>query len=233
MNIQLQVKPVSGVLNRWRWRHPEWWTIAIAVAAWVAMAPHLLDPSHCSSCVTPLEEVLGWTYMIGAMMFPLLGESIQWLASRNYRSRRDAAVALFLFGYLVPWLSIAPIVAWWRSTPLGHHPAGAPIAFAIAAAWIFSPGWTFAHTQCHGRRIFAASGPRWVRDTLFIGAREGTWCVCTCLPLMIGCALAGHAAFAMLGGFALGLIERHSFRPPRRSLAAGSLALAATAILYS
>jgi hypothetical protein len=42
---------------------------------------------------------------------------------------------------------------------------------------------------------------------------------------MVACTLTGHAPVAMLGAGAIGVVERFSFRPPRRAVAVSTLAL--------
>lgn len=59
----------------------------------------------------------------------------------------------------------------------------------------------------------------------------GSACVTTCLPMMVACSLAGHHLVAMLGGAALGAIEKRSFRPSIRLIAGGNLVLALVSLL--
>ncbi|MGH7297011.1 MAG: hypothetical protein ACRELB_18885, partial [Polyangiaceae bacterium] len=65
------------------------------------------------------------------------------------------------------------------------------------------------------------------RDCLRYGVAIGGACLVTCGPLMLGCALTGHALPAMLAGAAIAAKERRSFRPPVRSVALATVALAA------
>jgi hypothetical protein len=88
-------------LRRWLWLHPEWWTIVVAIAAWVAMIPHLVanpDGRHLHP-VTPGSEAGNWLLMVCAMMLPLLVAPVRVVAHRSYPRRRHASVALFVGGY--------------------------------------------------------------------------------------------------------------------------------------
>jgi hypothetical protein len=65
------------------------------------------------------------------------------------------------------------------------------------------------------------------RDCMRYGCVIGGACAATCWPLMLACTLTGHALPAMLGGAAVGAVERLSFRPLVRRVLGGTAALAA------
>jgi len=226
MSLALRIHPIRGPLRRWAWEHPQSWSLVLAAGAWAAMVPHGLHAGHHEHRMSALQEAQGWMLMVGAMMLPLLGEQLKEVAFRNFPARRHAAMALFLLGYLVPWGVMAAPVAWMREQPWGHHPVAPVVAFAVGALWVLTPAWERAHRTGHALRPLAPTGWAWTRDTSRLGMRQGVACAATCLPIMLGCALSGHALYAMLGGFILGLFERRSFWPPRRRLAAGCVLLA-------
>ena len=224
------MSPEPGPLGRWLWRHPEWWVILVSLCAWLVMIPHMVKPAECSCCSSPGGEFVGWIAMAAAMMLPFLAETIQSIAARSFPGRRASGVAIFVLGYLAAWAAFAPIHALWRSTPWGYHELGPTVAFAAAAAWCMTPTWRIAHQRSHAFRSFAATGPRWWSDLVGYGVRCGIWSMVACLPLMIGCALTGHAAFAMLGGLGIGLIESRSRIIPQRTLAACCVVLAVASL---
>jgi hypothetical protein len=115
--------------------------------------------------------------------------------------------------------------AWLRTSDWGHHPLLAPAAFALAALWALARARQRALLFCHYRSPLAPSGWKADRDCLRYGLVIGASCVATCAFLMLACSLTGHNLAAMVGGSALGALERRSFRPPTVRVAAGALLL--------
>ncbi len=214
---------VREELREWLWAHPTWWCVALSLGAWALV---LARGAHARSLA---GELLHWALMIVAMMVPLTLRSLANAASRSLWSRRHRAMALFLVGYLAPWMVAAAPVELLRALlgARGEASAAAAVAFGVAAAWLLVPLRDSALGACHRTIPLAPTGWRADRDCLRYGATIGIPCVVTCLPLMAACAFAGHATFAMVGAAAIAALERLSFRTPRRAVLVATLALAA------
>jgi Predicted metal-binding integral membrane protein (DUF2182) len=210
------------------WGHPEWWAVAMAVLAWGAMIVHgVTHWGHTHHThMTPSEEMAHWALMVAAMMLPLLLEPLRVAAFRSLRVRRHRAMAAFLAGYFAPWIVLGLPVITLHRWAWTHTHAAAAAAFALAAIWVAIPLRRHALVACHRTVPLAPVGWRADRDCLRYGCIIGGACVATCWPLMLACTLTGHALPAMLGGAAVGAVERLSFRPPVRSVLGGIAALA-------
>ena len=214
------------------WRHPEWWSLAIAVlAAAVLVAIHApafaiahgTSVSHHSSAPSP-SLLAGatfvfaqWLLMVVAMMVPLSVAAIRTTAARSLWRRRHRSIAAFLAGFVVPW-AIAGVVisigtaAW---MPADARTAGAitAVTFAAAFLWQRSPAARRALMTCHGTRPLAPTGWAATRDAAAFGLSIGGHCVISCWVLMLGCAMSGHHPLVMLAAAAVGVVERTA---PRR-----------------
>jgi predicted metal-binding membrane protein len=215
------------------WRHPEWWSLAIAGGAAATLvglhlpaadaAPALGASHHApaarSDALLPAATIafVQWLLMVVAMMVPLSVGAIRTTAARSLWRRRHRAIAAFLAGFLVPWaiagLGISIAVA--ASMPDDARAIGAVTALAVALAawWQRSPAKRRALMACHGTRPLAPAGWGAVRDGVGFGASIGTHCLISCWPLMLACAVSGHHPLVMVGAAALGVAERTS---PRR-----------------
>lgn len=238
--------------RRFFWAHPQWWGAALAALAWAGLlALHALpqaappagatDHAHMHhmamehtqthQAVSFAGELLGWGLMVLAMMLPLTLPRLQWVAFRSLRQRRHRAMLCFLIGYLAPWMLLGLAAAWLGTVARGQGPLPAAAVFGLAALWMLTPAWRRARAACHRTVPLAPSGWKADRSCMRYGLLIGAPCLASCGPLMLGCALSGHSLVVMLGGLALGLLERRSFRPPTRRLFAGALLLALWALL--
>jgi predicted metal-binding membrane protein len=93
------------------WRHPEWWSVALSIAAWIALlsAPRH-SASHQSNGLQPDLVCL----MVVAMMFPLVIAQVRQAAFHSLWSRRHRAIGLVSHGYVVPWLAFGALVILFR-----------------------------------------------------------------------------------------------------------------------
>jgi len=217
---RLRAGGASAALRRLDWQHPEWWAVALAAVCWGGMVTHALQHgahAHHHLMTTP-AELLHWLLMVIAMMVPLMLDPVRMVAFRSYRHRRHIAIATFLVGYLAVWWAAGLPVAWLRSLAWSHTHHTAAVAFALSALWLLSPLHDRALKSCHGQRPIAPSGWPAIRDACVHGMRLGGACVVSCWPLMVACTLTGHSLIAMLGGAAVSVLERLSFRPPTRML---------------
>lgn len=219
----------AAALRRIAWERPEWWVLALAAAVWAVMIRHAIqhgEHAHHHVMTAP-EEILHWLLMVVAMMAPLLLDSVRTVAFRSYRRRRHIAIATFLAGYLAVWLLAGLPVALIRAFAWSHTHGAAAAAFVVAALWSLSGPHARALSACHGTRPLAPEGWPATRDAVAYGMWIGRACVVSCWPLMLACTLTGHSLIAMVGGAAIGALERLSFRPPTRMVALATLGLAA------
>jgi predicted metal-binding membrane protein len=179
--------------------------------------------------MTPAEELAAWLLMVVAMMFPAVAHAVRTTAFASLWRRRHRATAGFLIGYLAPWAvaGVAVAVAALRSAPWARAAAAPAAAFLLAALWQVTPVHAAARAACHRRLPLAPDGWRADRDCLRFGHMIGVNCLLRCWPLMLACALAAHGSVAMLGGSALGILERRTFRHPTGRLVGGTLLIAA------
>ena len=224
------------IAARFFWTTPHWWTLALALAAWILMIQHARQHGahlhHVS--MSAREESWHWLLMIVAMMVPFLAASLKSTAFRSYAFRRHRAQGLFLLGYLGTWVvaGIPAVLAHRMAWTHTHAAAGG--AFVLAALWLLVPVRRRALTACHRLIPMAPLGWRSDMDCVRFGTLIGTSCVLTCWPLMFACHLTGHALPAMIGGTVIAGLERGDSRrlegvalPVTLALASWFLALAA------
>ncbi|HEY4329896.1 MAG TPA: DUF2182 domain-containing protein [Phycisphaerae bacterium] len=172
------------------------------------------------------QELEYWILMVFAMMLPLVREEMRGVALKSLWARRHRAMAGFLLGYLLPWAVLGIAVMLLRGEPWIRSYGVAAIGFLAAALWQLTPMHASALISCHRTIPLAPTGWRADGDCLRFGFSIGCSCVLSCGFLMIACALTGHGLLAMVGGMALGLLERWSFRPRTGVVFFGALALA-------
>ena len=219
---------VARTLQHFFWLHPEWWSVALCGFAWSAMLMH--GWQHAGHGVhhwmTFAQEFQAWLLMVAAMMLPLVLDAVRATAVGSLWARRHRAIAGFLAGYFAPWLALGIVAAGLRQGPWTHTHVAPALGFAVAALWQLTPMHRRALAACHRLLPLSPLGWHADRDCLRFGSTIGLACVSSCWLLMLACTFAGHGLMAMMGGMALGATERWSYRPPRRAVLAGTLALA-------
>ncbi|HMG47301.1 MAG TPA: DUF2182 domain-containing protein [Allosphingosinicella sp.] len=180
-----------------------------------------------------------WLLMVAAMMLPLTAMALRHVAMRSFRARRRRAMAVFLAGYALVWVAVAPIYA--AAAFAGRMLAGeGPLlplgaALAFAALWQATPAKRRALRRCHRTAPLAPSGWQADRDGFVFGLDHGRACLASCWPLMLVAVAAGHHPAAMLAAGLFALAERRLLPPePRRSavpFAAAAMLCLATAAL--
>jgi predicted metal-binding membrane protein len=213
-------------VRRFFWLYPDWWCGALAALSWLL----ILSGAGSHAAHGPVafsRELSNWILMVAAMMIPLVLPMLRAASALSFWSRRHRTIALALTGFFVPWFVLGLASAAVRGFPWVHSPLAAPLAFAAAALWIATPFHMRGLVRCHRRLPLAPDGWRADRDCLRYGYAIGAACCASCWPLMLACAFTGHHAIAMVGGFAIGVLERASFRPQRRKAIALTLGLAA------
>jgi predicted metal-binding membrane protein len=219
--------------REFRLRHPEWWVLLAAAAAWALMiaVPHS-DPhaghgaSHGAASTWPgLRSI---ALMVVAMMAPLTISGVRHVALGRPPHRRRAAVAEFMAGYLGVWLPAAVVVALAWSAAAAAVPWPAAVAATVGAAvlWELAPARRRHLARCERTVPLAPHGWRADRDCLRFGAERGVSCIATCWALMAVCAAFGHSVLVMAILFAVRLAP-HRQRQASPALAVAGVCLAA------
>ena len=241
MNMMAASLQIDG-WKRLTWPHPEWWTIAISVVAWLAILAQPLiatrqathDHSHhhtMSHGLPALSSVaFAWMLMVVAMMFPMILESIRILAARSLWKRRHRAILGFLTGYLALW-TLFGIAATFAISALQaqvqlESTHAAALGLGVAIVWQLMPAKRRAILGCHRLRPIVATGWRADRDCLRTGWMIGVSCLVSCWALMLACILSGHSLPVMFFAMAVSWTERHRARPNQRLLCSGLVLLA-------
>ena len=180
--------------RRLMWRYPEWWSVALSVAAWLAI---LSMPRHSASHQTTATNLVSWLLMVVAMMFPLVIAQVRQVAFHSLWSRRHRAIGVFLTGYVATWLACGALVIVIQSEFAIDTLPATIVAIVIAVAWQASPWKRRALSDCHRIMPLAPSGWRANWDCLRFGWRIGTACVGACWALMTVCAVSNHGVAAM------------------------------------
>lgn len=232
--------------ERWTWRHPEWWSLALSLLAWLSFLMrrdgtgfsgfstfhghhHNLMEGMLSSW---LRETASWMAMVVAMMLPLVVHCTRITANRSMWRRRHRAILLFILAYLATWM-LAGLVACTVIVGLGAQGwfrpgVAAPVAFCLAAFWQVTTSKRRALVSCHRTIPLAPRGWRANADCLHYGWLIGGNCLISCGALMVACSLSGHSMAAMAGAGLIGAIERYGLRPNYRLL---SVAIAGLGII--
>jgi predicted metal-binding membrane protein len=217
---------MASAMQYFFWRHPEWWTAVICASGWGAML--LRGREHAGQGVFHSisfgQELASWMVMVAAMMLPLVFHSVWLTAISSLWARRHRAMAGFLVGYFAPWLTLGVMAASMRRESWTHHYSVVALFFFTAALWQLTPMHKRATVACHRTQPLAPLGWQADRDCLRFGSTIGIACVSSCWPLMLACALAGHALIAMIAGMIVSVGERWFFR--QRAAALLTLAIA-------
>jgi predicted metal-binding membrane protein len=144
------------------------------------------------------EGLVSVPLMVVAMMAPLVIPNVRWLAAASLRRRRFRAVAGIFGGYLLVWIPVAVAVAVAvevLAALLGHALTLA-VAFAMAAAWQFSPSRHRALRRCTAVRAIPPRGRRADLGCVRYGTTVAAGCVVSCWAVMAA-ASAAHGVAAM------------------------------------
>lgn len=222
------VRRWAGALEMVRWflrRHPEWWVLLAAAAAWAWMIG--MPRGHAGHGAAHAGPALSWlALMVVAMMAPLTVSGVRHVA--NASRHRQVAVAEFMAGYVGVWLVAAGLIAlaWGVLAAAVPWPAAVAVVVAAAVLWELAPARRRQLARCERTVPLAPHGWRGDRDCLRFGAERGVSCVATCWALMAACTAFAHSVPVMAILFAVRVAPRHP-RLPSPALAAAGVCLAA------
>lgn len=213
-------------------RHPEWWVLLVAAAAWPVMV--LMPQSHAhhghGAAAGPGTVWLG--VMVAAMMLPLTVPGVRHVAHSSPSAGRNRAVAGFVGGYLAVWILAAVAIAqgWSMIAGRAGWPAAVAVAVAAAVLWELAPARRRLLSRC-GRTVpLAPRGWPAGRDCLRFGAGTAAACLGTCWALMAACIAFAHSLPVMAILFGVQLSARVQRRPSRPLAVAGVLLAAAAGL---
>lgn len=208
--------------------------LLVSALAWVWLISSALlssgSPSHMaahSSHAMPAGPAvtnagaamaIGWSFMLVAMMAPTLIIPLWYIHVRSLARRRLRSSALFVFGYVVVWMTIGALVL---GADMGFRilqtqslwPA-ATLAM-IALVWQTSPAKQRCLNRCHAHRSFAAFGTSADVDVFRFGISHGVWCVGSCWALMLFPMLLPRGHVAAMAAVAVIMFSERLENPAR------------------
>lgn len=229
--------------REFRVRHPEWWVMLAAAAAWALMiaVPHSSPHAgHGASHGASHGAASAWpglgfmALMVVAMMAPLTISGVRHAALDRPPHRRGVAVAEFMAGYLGVWLPAAVVIALAWSVAAAAVPWSAAVGVTVAAAvlWELAPARRRHLARCERTVPLAPRGWRADRDCLRFGAERGVSCIATCWALMAVCVAFGHSVLVMAILFAVRLAPRHQHHAGAALAVAGVCLAAAVGVAW-
>lgn len=228
---------LPGWLRRMEARHPEWWVLLAASAAWVWMVVpqsagghgHGGHAMHHGSATPAGPGIAGMALMVGAMMLPLTVPSVRHVARSGGWERRHRSIAGFLAGYLGAWtLIMVAIAGTWRvATSLAGWMAAAVAVTALATLWEVAPA---AWRQMRRGGPLDTDGGGTAAACARFGAGAGVRCGGSCWALMAACVAFGHGVPLMAVLFGVQVSARYPQRPVRVLAALAVLGVCVAAI---
>ena len=207
--------------------------IVVSAGAWatLASAPEMLSPHVHGGMRVPVGTWgVGWAVMLAAMMLPLLVAPLRHVRDRSFARRRPRAVALFLLGYVLPWM-IAGAILMPSGVAAGESGTSFWLLLALALVWQCSPARQRCFNRGHGHPPLAPAGAGADLDVLRFGIAHGSWCVGSCWAVMLLALSAPGAHLAAMAGASVWLLaermdgpERPRWRFPFPSRAARAIA---------
>jgi predicted metal-binding membrane protein len=199
-------------LRRIGWRHPEWWVILIAAAAWALILRHA---THAHTVPSVGHTIIATAVMVAAMMLPLTLANVRHVALSSLWRRRHRAMAAFLVGYLCCWAVVQTVIQGTLGflAPLLGWTLVAGLVMVMAVSWEISPGRRRRLRRCGLTVPLAPRG--WRADTACVryGVITGLSCVTTCWALMAAVAAFSHSVLVMAVVFGVQISDRYQRRP--------------------
>jgi predicted metal-binding membrane protein len=229
----------AGTVRRFLVRHPEWWAVLAAAAAWAMMVvvphPDAGHAGHHGHAPPAGPGALATAVMVVAMMLPMAVHGIRHVA-RSREDRGQRAITGFVTGYLAVWMlaMLAIAAGWTLAASLAGWTAAAVGTVAVAALWEATPVRHQLAHRCRRTVPLAERGWRADADCARHGATTGIACVGTCWALMAACVAFAHTLPVMAVLFGVQMAGRYGRPAPALSAAAVLVAgLAAVAARLS
>ena len=204
-------------LRRIGWRHPEWWVVLVAAAAWAFMvATSFQYTTHAHAVSGASQGIVATAVMVAAMMLPLTIPNVRHVALSSLWRRRHRAMAAFLVGFLCVWVAVQTVIQGTLGflTPSLGWTLVAGLATVTAVLWGVSPGRKRRLRRCGLTVPLAPRGWRADADCARYGVITGLSCVTTCWALMAAIAAFSHSILFMTAVFSVQLSDRYRRRPP-------------------
>lgn len=203
-------------LRRIGWRHPEWWVILVAAAAWAFMvATSLQHATHDHAVPSASYGIVATAVMVAAMMLPLVLANVCHVALSSLWRRRHRAMAAFLIGFLCCWVVAQTVIQGTIGflTPSLGWTFVAGLATVTAVSWGVSPGRKRRLRRCGLTVPLAPRGWRADADCARYGVITGLSCVTMCWALMAAVAAFSHNVLIMAVVFGVQVSDRYQLRP--------------------
>jgi len=203
-------------LRRIGWRHPEWWVMLVAAAAWAfVVATSLRHAAHAHTVPGVGHGIIATVVMVAAMMLPLVLANVRHVAFSSLWRRRHRAMAAFLVGYLCCWIVAQTVIQGTLGflTPSLGWTLVAGLAMVTAVLWGVSPGRKRRLKRCGLTVPLAPRGWRADTDCARYGVITGLSCVTTCWALMAAVAAFSHSVLVMAVVLGVQVSDRYQQRP--------------------
>lgn len=207
----------SGVLpqlHRISRRHPEWWMMLLAAAAWAFLIVWSRSPTgHGGASPGVRAAILGG--MVIAMMLPLTAGRVREMARSTAAPFGHRAAVSFVSSYLAVWmLAMFAIDAAWRLTiSAAGLVVSTGIVIASAVIWeVALAKWRQWHggPQGAGSHVHESGMERRIdAGGIQSGAAAGASCVVSCWAQMAVCVAFAHSLPVMAAFFLVQLYGRY------------------------
>lgn len=175
------------------------------------------SPSNGSLSTGSLQMfLLGWPFMLTAMMAPLLVPVLRHVHARSLPSRRRRTLTLLVAAYVAVWTAGGLVLFGLAAAVRAGAGSGAVAigsAIAAAALWQLSPLKQRCLNRHHVQPLIAAFGRPADRDALRFGGTHALWCLGSCWALMMVPLLFDRWHLAAMAVVTL-YLWAESFDPP-------------------
>ncbi len=202
-------------LRRFGWRHPEWWVVLVAVAAWASVVAVPLRHAPHDHLPSVGHDIIATAVMVAAMMLPLALANVRHVALSSLWRRRHRAMAAFLVGFLCCWVVAQTVIQGTLGllTPLLGWTLVVGLATVTTVLWEVSPGKKRRLRRC-GLTVSLAPRGWWAdADCARYGLITGLSCVTTCWAMMAVVAAFSHSVLVMAAVCGAQVNDRYQRRP--------------------
>jgi predicted metal-binding membrane protein len=226
-------------LRRWRAANPSPGRelLAVSVAAWVAIAPHVItsgQPGHAAGSALAIgagiaATTIAFTVMAVGMVLPPARPAAAYVARASLPARRARSVTWFAAGAVAAWVAFAIPASVWHETVSGVPAPAVASAFVAVAAWTRSRARRDRMLRCLRTQPIRAHGRAADRSSWCYGLAVGRRCLVVCAPAMAATVICGHHPLVVAWMAVTALAERSVGTGERlaTAIAVGWLSLAA------